>query len=271
MKSIKEHLMFILPLVAILLGIEFSLVFNRVTHDYEEKLKANYSILVVSKRAISNEEFFSIDPQIADPKPIKKGSIAKEIAKNIGSVSTKEVLKSLPYFYTIHLSNYLSSEEVEHIRKKLLAYSYIKKVETFGESHSSKYNLFIFLKVIFWVFVSLISLVSIFLIIKQMEVWQMAHKERMQIMEVFGASVMLRSGVLFRMGIIDAIISTIISAGLFAGIKYKWADESGIDLLIEKKDILFTTQDLMMMIGVALVIVIIAVIIVTFSNREIRE
>ena len=53
MKSIKEHMMFILPLMAILLGIEFFLAFSRVTGSYEERLRENYSILVVSRKRIT--------------------------------------------------------------------------------------------------------------------------------------------------------------------------------------------------------------------------
>ena len=39
MKFIKNHLMFILPLMAILLGIEFYLVFDRTTDSYEKVLR----------------------------------------------------------------------------------------------------------------------------------------------------------------------------------------------------------------------------------------
>ena len=38
MKFIKNHLMLILPLMAILLGIEFFLVFDRTTNTYEKSL-----------------------------------------------------------------------------------------------------------------------------------------------------------------------------------------------------------------------------------------
>ena len=50
MKYIKNHLMFILPLIAILLGIEFFLVFDRITKSYEEGLKDGYSMLIVTKK-----------------------------------------------------------------------------------------------------------------------------------------------------------------------------------------------------------------------------
>ena len=64
MKSIKEHIMFILPLLAMLIGIEFVLIFNRITASYEQKLKQDYAILVVSKRKLTTPYLRSIDSEI---------------------------------------------------------------------------------------------------------------------------------------------------------------------------------------------------------------
>ncbi len=271
MKSVREHLMFILPLMAILLGIEFVLVFDRVTGNYEEKLRETYTILVVSDKAMSTEEFRAIDSHIAKADPISKERIARKIAQGMSNTSTAELLKALPHFYTLHLDRYLSRDAVEMIRKELLRHKGIRKVETFGENHRAKYNLFIFLKIVFWSFVALLSLVSVFLVLKQMEVWQLAHRERMQIMEVFGAPALLRSGVLFRMGIVDAIVATLISGGIFAALKYYWAPRSGIEILVDRQALLFEPKDLAILGGVALAIVIAAVLNVTYKSREERE
>ena len=59
------------------------------------------------------------------------------------------------------------------------------------------------------------GVVSLFLIIKQMEIWKYAHKQRMQVMEIFGAPLMLRSGVLFKVAIMDAFIATILTTAFF--------------------------------------------------------
>jgi len=53
MKFIKNHLMFILPLMAILLGVEFYLVFDRTTNSYEQGLKDGYSMLLVADNPIN--------------------------------------------------------------------------------------------------------------------------------------------------------------------------------------------------------------------------
>jgi len=271
MKSAKDHLMFLLPLLAILLGVEFFLVFDRVTKNYEEKLRQSYSILVVSQKVMSPRDFRRIDPHIVRADPIDKKTIAREIARGMQQTADAEILAALPHFYNLHLDRYLSRADVEKIRKKLLAVRGIKKVETFGENHRAKYNLFVFLKILFWSFVGLMSLVSVFLVIKQMEVWQLAHRERMRIMEIFGAPMLLRSGVLFRMGIVDALLATGIAVGLFAALRYYYAPISGIEILIDRQQLLFEPRDAAILGGIALGIVIFAVLNVAFKSREPRE
>ncbi|WP_456431977.1 cell division protein FtsX [Nitratifractor sp.] len=268
MKSVRDHLMFILPLTAILLGVEFFLAFTRVTADYEERLRANYSILVVARKPLSLEEFRRLDPHIAAVRPIPKKRIATEIARGMRSAGAKEVLAALPTFYNVVLDRFLAKKAVEQIRTRLLQDRRIKRVETFGESRRSQYNLFLLLKTIFWSFIVLLGTVSIFLVLKQMEVWQLAHRERMRIMEIFGAPMLLRSGVLFRMGIVDALVSTLIAAGIFASARYLWAPKSGIEILVDRAALLFEPRDLGVLVGIALVIVIGAVLIVALRNRE---
>ena len=271
MKSVRDHLMFLLPLLAILLGAEFFLVFNRVTQISEEKLRESYSILIVSKQPMSLEDFRRIDSHITEAAPLPKARIAEEIAQGMRNTPDREILAVLPHFYNLHLDRYLNRQSVEKIRQKLLAVEGIKKVETFGENHHAKYNLFLFLKIIFWSFVGLMGLVSILLVVKQMEVWQMAHRERMQIMEIFGAPMLLRSGVLFRMGIVDALLATVITAGLFALLRYYYAPISGIEILVDRQAQLFEFKDVAILAGIALTIVISAVLTVALKSRGPRE
>ena len=270
MKSIKNHMMFILPLVSILMGIEFFLVFDRVTNSYEQRLKENYSILVVTKRQVDTQIFKKIDKRISKVEEIKREDIAKKIARGMGDLSGKDLLRALPYFYSLHLNSYLGEDDIKDIKNRLLRYRIIKRVETFGEDHNAKYNLFIFIKTIFWVFATLMSIVSVFLLIKQMEVWQMAHMERMRIMEIFGAPMMLRSGVLFKMGLIDAFFATLITTTIFYTFK-RWAINSGIPILESKYNLLFSFSDVGILVTTAFSIVIVAVIFVAFGTQEVRE
>ena len=271
MKFIKNHLMFILPLMAILLGIESYLVFERTTNTYEEGMKEGYSMLVVTHEPMELEKFQELNDHISSSEQIKREYIAFEVAKGVSKSSSDEILGMLPYFYNLGLDSYLPTSELETIKKDLQADTNIKKVETFGSTYNSNYRLFTFVKFILKVFIVFMAAVSLFLIIKQMEIWKYAHKERMQVMEIFGAPMMLRSGVLFRIAFFDALIATILVSAVFFYTKFYWAAGSGIDMIIQNQEALFRFTDIAMLLGSAILIVIIAVYTVVFSSKGVQE
>ncbi len=271
MKFIKNHLMFILPLMAILLGIEFYLVFERTTNTYEEGLKEGYSMLAVTYKPMELEKFQALNDHISSSEQIKREYIVFEVAKGISKSSSDEILEILPYFYNLGLDSYLPTSELEQIKKDLQSDLNIKKVETFGSTYHSNYRLFSFIKFILKVFIVFMAVVSLFLIIKQMEIWKYAHKERMQVMEIFGAPMMLRSGVLFRIAFFDAIFATILVSAIFFYSKFYWARGSGIDIMIQNQEALFKFTDIAILLGSSILIVIIAVYTVVFSSKGVQE
>ncbi len=268
MKFVKNHLTFILPMVAILLGIEFFLVFDRTTDSYERGLKEDYSMFVVAKKSLELSDFKRLNRHISESEEIDKKALASQISKGVSQTNSKEILKALPYFYNIRLDSYLDSSTLKKIKQDLEENDKVKRVETFGSSYTGSYKLFSFIKFILKAFIGFMALVSFFLIIKQMEIWKYTHKERMQVMEIFGASLMLRSGVLFRVAFVDAIISTFLASGAFLALKYYWAQESHIDILMQKQNLLFQSSDFLVLLGTSLSIVIVSVYVVVFSNKE---
>ncbi len=271
MKSIKNHLMFILPLMAILLGVEFYLVFERTTNSYEKNLTEGYTMLVVSKKPIKLESLQRLNKHIVTASQIERSQILKEVAKGISKSNAKAILDALPYFYNVGLDAYLHLNELEKIKRDLESHRYIKKVETFGSSYNSSYRLFAFVKLILKIFILFMAVVSLLLIMKQMEIWKYAHRERMQVMEIFGAPLMLRSGVLFRVAFVDAIFATLLVSGIFFYLKFYWVAQSGIDVMIENKEALFQFSDIGILFGAAVGIVIVAVYSVVFSNKGVEE
>jgi len=271
MKSIKEHIMFIFPLVAMLMGIEFILVFNRVTKNIEEKLKSNYSILIVSKKPLSNSWPKKISPYISSIKIMNKAQIAKEVTAGMENSAVAAIMKDLPYFYKVYLNQYLSIDEIKKIKKRILSDNQITRVEIFGESYHTKYSLFRFIKFLLNLFVGILFIISIFLVIKQMEVWQLAHRERMRIMEIFGAPMMLRSGVLFKMASIDALIATLINMALFLYIQFKIVPNLDISYLKNNSVTLFSIGDFFLLLLIALVIVFFSVLFVAIKSQEVPE
>ena len=271
MKFIKNHLMFILPLMTILLGIEFYLVFDRTTDSYEKGLTEGYSMLVVTHEPISIDTLKELNAHISSNEKIKRETIVSEIAKGVSKSSAEEILGALPHFYTVRLDTYLNTSGLEKIKTDLEAHANIKSVETFGSAYSSSYRIFSFIKLSLKVFIAFMAVVSLFLIIKQMEIWKYAHIQRMQVMEIFGASLMLRSGILFKVAIMDAILATIFTSLFFLYIKFIWAANSGIDMMVQNKEELFKVTDIAILLGVALLIVIIAVYTVVFSTKGVEE
>ncbi len=268
MKFVKNHLTFILPMMAVLLGVEFFLVFDRTTDSYEKKLKEGYSMFIVANEPLKLSNFKKLNRHVSQSEEVDKEALAVQISKGVNQSNSQEILKALPYFYNIKLDSYLDASELTGIKKDLEKNDKIKRVETFGNSYTNSYKLFSFVKFILKSFIGFMGLVSLFLILKQMEIWKYTHKERMQVMEIFGASLMQRSGVLFRVAFVDAIISTFVTSGIFMTLKYNWAQESRIDILMEKQNLLFQLSDFFILLGTSLFIVIASVYFVVFSNKE---
>jgi cell division transport system permease protein len=257
--------------MAILLGIEFYLVFERTTNTYEKGLKEGYSMLAVTHKPMELSEFQTLNEHISTSEKIKREYIVFEVAKGINQSSSDEILAALPYFYNLGLDSYLHTSELDKIKKDIEADVNIKKIETFGSSYHSNYRLFSFIKFILKIFIVFMAVVSLFLIIKQMEIWKYAHKERMQVMEIFGAPLMLRSGVLFKVAFIDAIFSTILVSGIFFYTKFYWAAQSGIDIMMQNQEALFKYSDIGILLASSVLIVIIAVYTVVFSSKGVQE
>ena len=271
MKFIKNHLMFILPLMAILLGVEFYLVFDRTTDSYEKGLKEGYSMLVITHKPESLETFKSLDTHISTSEKIEREGIVSEIAKGVSKDASEEILGALPHFYSVSLDSYLSTRDLNKIKSNLEAHTNVKRVETFGSSYSSSYRLFSFIKFSLKIFIVFMAVVSLFLIIKQMEIWKYAHNQRMRVMEIFGAPLMLRSGILFKVAILDAILAALFTSLFFLYLKFRWAGNSGIEMMAQNKESLFKMTDIAILLAIALFIVIIAVYAVVFTAKGERE
>ena len=262
--------MFILPLIAILLGVEFYLVFDRTTDSYEKRLQEGYTMLVVTHNPMELSEMQVLNSHVGSITQIEREKVVSEVVKGVSDTSSKEILSSLPYFYNVGLDAYVHISDLKRIKQDLEAGANVKKVETFGTSYESSYKLFSFIKFLLKLFIFFMTAVSLFLIIKQMEIWKYAHRDRMQIMEIFGAPLMLRSGVLFKVAILDAFIATALTSAVFLYIKFKWAAVSGIDIMMKNQEELFRLTDIGILLASALTMVIIAVYSVVFSSKGVK-
>jgi cell division transport system permease protein len=180
-----------------------------------------------------------------------------------------ELLKlALPHFYKLSLSYFPSPQEVKELRKSLLRTNGITKVEDFSRNHDATYKLLLLFKNVVLVFAIVVFIVTILLILKELRIWQYKHNERMSIMGLFGAALWLRSAVLFRLAIVDALIATVIAFGVFTyAASSDWLigqfENIGIDILIFNP-----VEDSLILLGVAMFISILLASLIVIGHKE---
>jgi cell division transport system permease protein len=118
------------------------------------------------------------------------------------------------------------------------------------------------------IFSVFVLIVTVLLIFKELRIWQYKHNERMSIMGLFGAALWLRSAVLFRLSIVDALIASVISIGVFAYLSsYPWIIEQfrsiGIDVVIFNP-----VDDSLIIVGVSMSISIILASLIVLGHKE---
>lgn len=268
MKSVKNHISLVIALLSILFSIQIFMIVDRSIEAYRINLSQNYSIIAVSQKKLSDANILSINKLISKVDELSPDSVIKRLNSDM-KPKNRELLKlTLPKFYKLHLKYYPSPKEVKELTRDLLKKSTITKVEDFSHNHDSTYKLLLLFKNVVSVFAVVVFIVTVLLILKELRIWQYKHNERMSIMGLFGAAVWLRSAVLFRLAIVDAVISTILSFSIFIYISSSsWIRDQfkNIDISI----IIFDPiMDLAILFGVAMSISILLASFIVVGHRE---
>jgi len=237
MKSFKNHLSLVIALLSILFSIQIFIVVERSLDAYKENLADNYSIIVVSQKNIEDETFENINSIIDEVEQLSADSVIKRLNSGINKKNIELLKLTLPKFYKLGLSHYPSPKQIKKLREDLLKNKSITKIEDFSHAHDTTYKLLILFKKVVTLFAIVVFVVTTLLIFKELRIWQFKHSERMSIMALFGAPVWLRSAVLFRLAIVDAIIASLLAFALFIYISSSlWVKEQfeniGIDVVI---------------------------------------
>jgi len=174
----------------------------------------------------------------------------------------------MPNFYSIKLNSYLNNKELQSVKNNFMKSPKVTRVESFETLHHSNYGLFSFIKHSFRTFILFMTIIGFFLIIKQMEVWNFMHSDRMKVMDIFGASLFLRSKVLIYMGLFDAVLSAILASMAFYMIQNLWVKGNDISILRDNVEALFKFNDIFTLLLASIVIVLIAVFLVVINVKE---
>ncbi len=268
MKSIKNHLSLIVALVSILFAIQTFFITDRALAAYEETLKSHYSLVVVSDKKLDLAALKKRLPYVENITEIALESAVRKIDKNISEKNMRLLLTTLPHFYKITLKKYPTSKEITKLKKSLHAIEGIKRVEDFKESHDLTYKLLLLFKSVVTVFSLVVFVITLLLISKELRIWQYKHKERMNIMGLFGAPKWLSSAVLFRLAIVDAVISSILVMILFGFIANSRWLLSKLDAIGIKIVIFDVVKDFPLLFFAALFLSLILASTIVFTHKE---
>ncbi len=223
MKSFKNHLSLITALITILFTIQVFIVVERSINAYEENLKNDYSIIVVVNKNLEKKDFLKIDSTIESAEELDPSHVIDSFKDEMKEQNLKLLKLTLPKFYRVRLDHYPTPAEIEKVSKKLLRHPMITRVEDFARNHDVIYKLLLLFKEVSTLFAIAIFAVTTLLILKELRIWQFQHNERMNIMALFGAPLWMRSAVLFRLAIVDAVLASLLVNGIFfLVVQYGW-------------------------------------------------
>ena len=271
MNTLKNHLSLVFALVTMLIAIQSVIGLQHIITGYEKKIAKDYSLIIVSKEALEIGNVRLLSHMVASMEPIDASKVVEEIKGNLTKNNEELLVASLPKFYRLKLIKYPSARELKRTVSDLKQSGNIVTVESFAKSQNDLYSVLLLNKTILTIFSVLIFLIASLLVVRQMEVWRFRHSERMQIMAIFGAALWLRSAVLYRLAVIDSVVSTLIVSGIF----YFLSTDSGTKSYLEEMGlgrIGFTFQsDAVMLFCVALGISVASVMyVIVKSDEEVR-
>ncbi len=268
MKSIKNHLSLIIALFTIVFTMQVYTVVDRTVAAYERELNENYSIVVVTKKRVETASLVAISPKIKSADEISTKEVIERLQAQMKQRHIDLLKLSLPHFYSLHLDYYPTPSDIKVLRKKLERDSEITRIEDFAQSHDTLYKLLLLFKSVIVIFAVAVFSVTSLLVLKEMRIWQFQHNERMSIMAMFGAPVWMRSAVLFRLSIVDAVIASVLAIGTFTYADFlKIGNEQlhsiGIEVLLFDP-----LNDSILIVGVALSLSIILATLIVIGHKE---
>ena len=268
MKSIKNHFSLVVALVSILFSIQVFIIVDRSINAYKENLANNYSVIMVSQVSVDNVKIKAISPLIATVSELNPEAVIKRLNTKIDKRNLNLLKVTLPKFYKLKLTHFPSPNEIKKLTKQLLGYKSVTKVENFSSNHDNTFKLLLLFKDVISVFSLSVFVVTILLILKELRIWQYMHNERMSIMGLFGAPVWLRSAVLFRLSIVDAVIASIVTFLIFSYLESsEWIigqfESIGIEVVVFDK-----LEDFGMLFSVAMLLSVLLASLIVIGHKE---
>ena len=208
MNTLKQHLSLLIPLITMVFSLQCLLILERTVAKQEQFITQKYAIGITAKKPIT---FESIQSKIIEAKELTelnpKDSILK-LTKDINEASIANLTQKLPFFYSLSLEYFPNTERLNAIEAVLKKNPNITAVDTFSKRHLENYTLLSFIKGSVIVFSLILAFISFMLMMKQIEIWRYVSRDKMEIMDILGASIWIRNRSLFKLALIDSFIAS---------------------------------------------------------------
>ncbi|MCF6339315.1 MAG: cell division protein FtsX [Sulfurimonas sp.] len=268
MKSVKNHFSLIIALLSILFCIQIFIIVDRSIEAYKENLANNYSIVVVSKKQIKEKEMLLLDESISSVQELPPDNVIKRLNTNIDKKNMNLLKLTLPKFYKLYLYKFPTPDDIKKLKLNLSKNKSITKIEDFAKTHDTTYKLLVLFKNVVFIFAMVVSIVTMLLILKELRIWQFKHNERMSVMGLFGAPIWLRSAILFRLAIVDALISSVLIFLIFIYISTnKWVLLQFQNLNI-KVEVFNLVNDSLLLLAISLIVSVTLAAMVVLGHKE---
>lgn len=205
MRSLRNHLGVILPIVTLLFSIQFISLVENIIKNYEKLMSDDYNIIIVSQNDLNASVLKPLISDLASLEQLSSKSVMDRLSRDVSAKNISILQNALPKFYSLKLSSFPGSEQMETIKSKILNVRGVSKVETFTKTHDKVHKSLKLIKKISEIFSVLIVVTGFMLMLKQMRIWLYEHRERIEIMTLFGAPFWLKSAVLYKIAIFDSI------------------------------------------------------------------
>ena len=263
MRSINSHFSIIISVFVLLFSFQFTNVIKSIVNDYANKIVNDYAIVVVSSAELKEEDIKKQIPELESLSEISSKKILDRLKNDMSSKNLALLQVALPKFYSLKLESIPNKKRIEAIKQKLLSISSITRIETFAKTHEKMFKMFLLLQAMVYIFAAFVAFVAVLLIFKQIRIWTYEHNRRMSIMTLFGASFFMKSAMLYRMTLVDSLISSIAVCAIYTiapkiGIVKDFAAE--LDIMIPEFDLLLEGG---ILIGSSILFALIAVTIVS--------
>lgn len=268
MKSLRNHLSLVTALFTILLTLQIFLIVDRTLAAYEKNLGEDYSIVVVADKEVDEANFKKISKSVAHVETISTKEVIDRLQGQMRKKQLDLLTIALPNFYRLHLDHFPTPEEIEKLSSQLRKNPAITRVENFSQSHDTIYRLMLLFKWVVMIFAVAIVAVTSLLILKEMRIWQFQHTERMSIMAMFGAPVWLRSAVLFRLAIVDALIASLLAFATFVTAQNMGWGASQLQELGLSVNTFALLSDGLRLLAVALTLSIMLAVMIVLGHKE---